>query len=78
MNLNLLILSIQIISENRTTPYNIVKFLKYELFILCIYLKNNNTPIGFITSFDDKLSTTLCYVYALHTFVFCIDDMYII
>jgi len=75
MNLNLLILSIQIISENRTTPYNIVKFLKYELFILCIYLKNNNTPIGFITSFDDKLSLHLCI---RHTFVFCIDDMYII
>ena len=28
-----------VISEKRTTPYNIVKLLKYELFILCTYLK---------------------------------------
>ena len=30
-----------VISEKRTTPYNIVKLLKYELFILCTYLKKN-------------------------------------
>jgi len=28
-----------VISEKRTTPYDIVKLLKYELFILFIYLK---------------------------------------
>ena len=28
-----------VISEKRTTPYNIVKLLKYELFILCTYFK---------------------------------------
>jgi len=44
------------ITEKRTTSYNIVKLLKYELFILCTYLKNNNKSIGFITSFNDKLS----------------------
>ena len=45
-----------VISEKRTTPYNIVKLLKYELFILCTYLKKKNIYIGFITSFNDKLS----------------------
>ena len=28
-----------VISEKRTTPYNIVKLFKYELFILCTYFK---------------------------------------
>ena len=28
-----------VIIEKRTTPYNIVKLFKYELFILCTYLK---------------------------------------
>ena len=45
-----------VISKKRTTPYNIVKLLKYELFILCTYPNNNNKSIGFITSFNDKLS----------------------
>ena len=31
-----------VISEKKNNTYNIVKFLKYELFILCSYLKNNN------------------------------------
>ena len=48
------------ITEKRTTSYNIVKLLKYELFILCTYLKNNNKSIGFITSFNDKLSLHWC------------------
>jgi len=45
-----------VISEKKNNTYNIVKLLKYELFILCTYLKNNNKYIGFITSFNDKLS----------------------
>ena len=50
------IFKLYVISEKRTTPYNIVKLLKYELFILCTYLKKIKNSIGFITPFNDKLS----------------------
>ena len=55
LNLNgLCIFKSYVIGEKRTTPYNIVKQLKYELFILCKYFFEMS--IDFITSFNDKLA----------------------
>ena len=41
INIGFCIFKSYVISEKRTTPYKIVKLLKYELFILCTYFKKN-------------------------------------
>jgi len=44
-----------VISEKRTTPYNIVKLLKYELFILCTYLKKIKKFYWFYYTIQEKI-----------------------